>query len=167
MVLAKAKANDEVFRTILSQLFSDFQQSNIMGMDAVMVHLANKYYLAGQAPWVDKEVLDKIRDRVRKTEPNLLGKVAPELIMQTSDGTVASLRYTQADYTILVFWEPDCGHCKQVIPELWKIYEKYQQKNVKVFAVCTQYDKDKWMNFINEHKLFWINVYDSEYNSIS
>ena len=165
MVLAKAKANDEVFRVILTQLFSDFQQSNIMGMDAVFVHLANKYYLAGQAPWADKELLDKIKDRVRKTEPNLLGKVAPELIMQTSDGTVASLRYTQADYTILVFWEPDCGHCKQTIPEIWKIYEKYQQKNVKVFAVCTQYDKDKWMNFINEHKLFWINVYDSEYNT--
>jgi len=165
MVLAKAKANDEVFRFTLEYLFSEFQQSKIMGMDAVFVHLANNYYLAGQTPWVDKVYVDKIKDRVRKTEPNLIGKVAPELIMQTSDGTVASLRFTPADYTILVFWEPDCGHCKVVIPEIWKIYQKYEKNNVKVFAVYTQYEKDKWVDFINEHKLFWINAYDSEYNT--
>ncbi|SDC88704.1 TlpA family protein disulfide reductase [Williamwhitmania taraxaci] len=165
MVLAKAKANDEVFQYTLSYLLNEFQQSNIMGMDAVFVHLAKRYYLSGQTPWVDKPLLDKIKERVKKLEPNLIGEIAPELIMQTSEGTVTSLRYTVADYTILVFWEPDCGHCQKVIPEIWKIYQKYETKGVKVFAVYTQYDKEKWVNYINEHKLFWINAYDSEYNT--
>ncbi len=165
MVLAKAKLNNEMFQFIVSFLHNEFGQSNIMGMDAVFVHLANNYYLKGQTPWVDQVFLDKVKDRVRKMEPNLLGKVAPEMIMMTSDGTVESLRLLQAEYTIVVFWETDCGHCQKVIPELWKLYQKYEKQNVKVFAVYTQYDKDKWTTYINEHKLFWINVYDSEHNS--
>lgn len=165
MVLAKTKANQEVFQFTLAFLHNEFGQSNIMGMDAVFVHLAKQYYLAGQTPWVDKTFLDKVKDRVMKMEPNLIGKIAPELILMSADGTIESLRQTSADYTILTFWEPDCSHCQKVIPEIWKIYQKYEQRNVKVFAVYTQYDKDKWLDYINEHKFFWINVYDSEHNS--
>ena len=161
----EAKSNSEMFQFIISYLYNDFGQSNIMGMDAVYVHLANNYYLKGQTPWVDVLFLDKVRERIKKMEPNLLGKIAPEIIMRTSDETVESLRLLKAEYTIVVFWETDCGHCQKVIPEIWKIYQKYEKQEVKVFAVYTQYDKEKWTSYINEHKLFWINVYDSEHNS--
>ena len=51
-------------------------------MDAVFVHLAKNYYLNGKAPWADKKLLGKIQELVDKTEPNLIGRIAPELIMK-------------------------------------------------------------------------------------
>lgn len=164
-LLSKMKVNSEFYKYTLSYLLNEFQVSNIMGMDAVFVHLAKDYYLSGKAPWADKKLLDKIEELVNKTEPNLIGKVAPELIMQNSDGTISSLHQLDAKYTIMVFWEPDCGHCQKTIPILWKLYQKYKSKGVEVFAVYTQYDKNKWLDYINTNKIFWTNVWDSEYNS--
>lgn len=164
-LLSKMKPGSEFYQYTLSYLLNQFQISNIMGMDAVFVHLAKDYYLNGKAPWADKKLLSKIEELVNKTEPNLIGKVAPELIMENSDGTISSLHELDADYTIMIFWEPDCGHCQKTIPILWKLYQKYKSKKVEVFAVYTQYDKKKWLDYINTNKIFWTNVWDSEYNS--
>ena len=71
----------------------------------------------------------------------------------------------EAEYLILIFYEPSCGHCKKVIPKLYDIYEKYKGKNVKVFALYTQGKKEEWTEFIEEKKLDWINVYDPYYIS--
>jgi len=164
-LLAKMKENSEFYQYTLSYLLNQFQISNIMGMDAVFVHLAKNYYLNGKAPWADKKLLGKIQELVDKTEPNLIGRIAPELIMENSDGSVSSLHHLNAAFTIMVFWEPDCGHCQKVIPEVWRLYQKYKSQNVDVFAVYTQYDKNKWIDYINKNKIFWTNVWDSEYNS--
>lgn len=74
---------------------------------------------------------------------------------------LVSLYQTKADYIILVFWDVDCGHCQKEIPELVKTYNDLKQKyDVKVFAVYTHTEYDKWRKFIIEKKLNFINVYD-------
>jgi thioredoxin-related protein len=65
-----------------------------------------------------------------------------------------------AKYTILVFWDPDCSHCKKEIPKIKDLYDQVKGKGVQVYAVCTEVEIDKWKKFIREHKLDWINVAD-------
>jgi thiol-disulfide isomerase/thioredoxin len=67
-----------------------------------------------------------------------------------------------ADYLIVVFWDVDCGHCQKEIPKLLEEYHnlKKENKDVKVFSVYTQQEGDKYLKYIDEHKLDWINVYD-------
>jgi thiol-disulfide isomerase/thioredoxin len=38
---------------------------------------------------------------------------------------------------VLFFWAPDCGHCKKAAPFMIEFAQKYKDKGVKVFAVCT------------------------------
>ena len=45
-----------------------------MGMDAVFVHMALKYYTADQATWVSASQLEKIRKRAMQLDPILLGQ---------------------------------------------------------------------------------------------
>jgi thiol-disulfide isomerase/thioredoxin len=79
-----------------------------------------------------------------------------------------------ADYTVLVFWEPTCSHCKKAIPKLHTIYKnELKDQNVKVLAVCTQFGEDgkeKWVDFVNNHQLYdWINAwnpYDYKYKVV-
>ena len=73
-IINKAKANDDVFRYCLVSITNKYETSKIMGMDAVFVDLANKYYLKGDAYWADSTLIAKISKRVKELEPNLLGK---------------------------------------------------------------------------------------------
>jgi len=74
----------------------------------------------------------------------------------------------KADYTILVFWDVDCGHCQKEIPKLLDAYNELikDKKDVKVFSVYMQHEGEKYLKYIAEHKLPWINVYDgAHYNN--
>ncbi|HXU27734.1 MAG TPA: thioredoxin-like domain-containing protein [Bacteroidia bacterium] len=68
----------------------------------------------------------------------------------------------KADYTVVVFWDVDCGHCQKEIPKLKEIYDKLKAegKSVEVYSVYTHFEVDKWKKFIKDHKLTWVNVYN-------
>ena len=163
-----AKTNDPKMRKYLIQyLFNMANESKIMGMDKMVVAMAENYYLPDKAEWADSTFLSKLQERVTKIKPNLIGNQAPDLLMQSVDGQFYRLSEVRAPITILIFWEPNCGHCKKEVPKLKEeVWDKYQDKGVKIFAVYTQTEKEPWEKFIEEHDLFeWINVYDPYYRS--
>jgi thiol-disulfide isomerase/thioredoxin len=131
-----------------------------MGMDAVFVHIAEKYFLSGQTPWITEETKGKIADRVADLKPNLIGQIAPNFRMSTIGGGVQELHKVKAEVTVVYFWEPSCSHCKKVTPQLRDIYNKYKDKGLEVVAVYTQGEKDKWSEYVDTNKLTWINVWD-------
>jgi len=85
--------------------------------------------------------------------------------MDSFKGIFVSLYDIQKDFTILYFWEPDCGHCKEATPKLKAFYEKVKNNGIEVFAVCTQSDKQKWSKYIEENNLTWINGWDPQRSS--
>lgn len=72
-----------------------------------------------------------------------------------------TLYTTKAKWTLLVFWDVDCGHCKTEMPKLKEAYADMKKKyDLKVFAVYTQHEYEKWRKYLIENKLDFINVYD-------
>ena len=159
-VVDRCKANEKVFQYVVIYLLNNFLQSNIMGMDEVFVSVAEDYYLSGEADWVDSTSLVKIRDRVYKIKPNIIGNLSKDLKMETETGEWVSSHQVNAKYIVLYFWETDCGHCKIATPMLYDIYKKYKDKGLEVFAIYTQDKKQEWINFINEKGYNWINAWD-------
>ena len=74
----------------------------------------------------------------------------------------------EAEYTLIYFWEADCGHCKKSTPALYEVYEKYKDQGVKAVAVHvinSVEGKVKWVDFVNEYEIHgWINCW-SPYNN--
>ncbi len=161
-VIEMAGDNKEMEKYLIQFTFNTVNESKIMGMDAAMVSLAERYYLSGYADWVDDEFLTKLEERVSKLKPNLIGNKAPDLKLISPNDEFYRLNEVYAKLTILVFWEPDCGHCKKEIPKIKEeIWDKYSDQGVKIFAVFTQHEKEKWTDFIADHQLEeWINVWD-------
>lgn len=157
-----AEGNYEMEKYLIQHLFNWANDSKTMGMDAVLVDLADSYYLNGKADWVDEEFLKKLNERVIKIRPTLLNEVAADFRMQSYTGEYFRLSEIRAPFTILVFWEPECGHCKKEIPKLnEEVWHKYADKGIKIVAVYTQHEKEEWENFISDHALEeWINLYD-------
>lgn len=84
---------------------------------------------------------------------------------QAVNNLFLKMNSVQADYLIAVFWDVDCSHCKIEIPKLLQLYHDFQKegKNVKVYSVYVRNEIAKYQQYINEHKLDWINVYDGVY----
>ena len=165
MLVTKARPNPEVFKYVVWYLTNTYETSNIMGMDAVFVHMAKTYYTKDQATWVDSTTLYKIQERVKVLEPILIGQKVKNLIMEDTTGTYKALYNIKTPYTILLFWDPDCGHCQKVVPEVKKLYDIVKGKGAEVYAICTETEMDKWRKFIREKHLDWINVADPKYQN--
>lgn len=159
-LIARSEPNNQMFQFVLSQLLTKYQASNIMGMDAVFVHIAEKYYLSGKVTWLSDEIIGKIRNRVNEIKPNLIGSIAPNIIANTWSNATVNLHSVKAKVTIVYFWEPGCSHCKKVTPLLKEKYDQYKPKGLEVFAVYTQGDQAAWKEYAEKNKLNWINVWD-------
>jgi thiol-disulfide isomerase/thioredoxin len=159
-LIEKARANKEMFKYTVWFITNTFEKSKIMGMDAVFVHMGKNYYMKGQAYWIDSTTLAKITERVQKTEPNLIGKIAPELKVKDSLMRDVYLSKIKAEYTIIYFYAPTCGHCKKVTPVMMEMYKKMKAKSVEVLALCTEYDWEEWKKYLQENKPQWINTID-------
>lgn len=161
-IVKKVSKNHNIFQFIAVYLFNHFRESEIMGHDAVVVKLADDIYLSGKADWVSAEFKEDLKKQVDLIRPNLIGKKAQNLIMDSYKGIFVSLYDVDKDFTILYFWEPDCGHCKEATPKLKAYYDKAKNEGVEIFSVCTTSDRDKWEKYISENKLTWINGWDPE-----
>jgi thiol-disulfide isomerase/thioredoxin len=152
----------KVFQYVAVYLFNHFRESGIMGHDAVIVKLADDIYLSGKADWTTREWRDNLKKEVDRIRPNLIGVKGHDLVMNTYNGVFVSLYDINKEFTILYFWEPDCGHCKEATPKLKAYYDKMKNQGVEVFAVCTQSDRAKWEKYIQENHLDWINGWDPQ-----
>lgn len=164
IVLDKVKVIPDAFKYYLSHYFNFFIKSKFVGMDAVYVHLIDKYYSKGLAPWVDKENLQKMKDAADDARPTLVGKIAPDLtFINQKDSSDIRVHDIVSPYTVLFFWAPDCSHCEKAIPVVLDFYEKYKDKGVKIFAVCTgllDEAKNCWKSVEKKHMEPFVNVYD-------
>lgn len=188
-IIDGARSDSALFRYLLITLFNHYGNSNIMGFDAIQVHLAEKYYLK-DAWWSSEEFLKDLQERVEILKPLTLGNTAPdvELLFVPSEhfktaandtalkryphvGRLLKLHEIPADYLVLFFWEANCSHCKVAVPKMYSIYkEQLETMGVKVIAISTLFGEDgkeKWIDFVNKHQTYdWMNAwnpYDYQY----
>lgn len=152
--------NEELFRYWLVTLFKKYEQSRIMGMDAVTIHLIEKYYLSEMANWLTDEFEKKLREEVAFVKPNLIGKPAPRLNVVDTLLQPFYIEQVEQPFLVLYFYDPECGHCKKASKALKQEYDKLQGLGAEVLAVCTVTDIEKWKKYIRENDLPWLHVAD-------
>jgi len=154
-ILAKSKPAEDTYKYYLSHFLNKYHGSKVVGYDAVYVHLALKYYAKGEATWVDEENLEKIIDKAKRTKPVLIGKQAPDFTAKDKDGNDHTLSKIDADYKVLIFWKPECGHCKKAMPHVVAFQDKFIDRGVKVVSFCTDGAKniEKCWEAVEEKKM--------------
>ncbi len=162
-VLGKMDIKSETFQYYLVYFLNEAAKSKRMGMDAVYVHLIDEYYTKGLATWTEKEQLDKLVAQAQSVRATLIGKIAPDLTFYKESGEPVSIHSIKSDYTVLFFWDPECGHCKKSIPSIIDFYNAYKDKGVEVLAICTQVGRDIspcWATIKERGMDIWVNAAD-------
>ncbi len=156
-IVEKARANKEVFKYCVWNITNTYETSQIMGMDAIFVHMSEKYYLSGQAFWIDSTTRRKIQERYETLKPLLIGKKAPALSLPDSSEKFHTLYTEPGKFTILYFWDPNCGHCQKETPKLNEFYAANKEKGISIYAVSTDHPKE-WRKYIKEKNLKFLNL---------
>ena len=158
----------KTFEYCVSWVTSTYGKSNIMGMDKVYIYMADRYYCSknseGKSPafWMTEEKLKDLCEKIPVQKNLVMGAVPPNLILRdTSDVKWKDFYSLKSEYTILYFWDPECGHCKKITPKLETLYkEKFKARNIEIFAVGKAVGEDfgKWKKFIRDNNMTYINV---------
>ena len=167
-LIEKAQPSKENFKYLVHTISEKYLQSNIMSYDAIYVHMVKKYIEPGLCDWMSPSTVDFNVKRADKWEKLLIGKRAPQLIMKDDKEQWHNLYALKNKYTLLIFWSPTCGHCKTVIPDLYKRYAKYRDAyDIGTFAILSEPDdatRPKWHEFIEKNHLDWLNIDGGEAN---
>ncbi len=159
ILIEKARKNPEMFKYLVWFVTYTFENSEIMGFDKVFVHVVDRYYVTKQVTWLTPAVMENIIKKGKRLKPLLLGELAPNMIMMDTSNQLVSMQSIQADFLVLLFWDPDCGHCEVEIPKLKELYEKEKDSlGIKIFTVCSDSSLVKWKAGIRKKKMNWINV---------
>ncbi|MCD6113636.1 MAG: redoxin domain-containing protein [Bacteroidales bacterium] len=136
-----------------------YERSKIMGLDAVFVHLARKYYENDSSDWIYPKLRENIINKAKILKPLLIGKFAPNLLMLDTNNQVRALYGVKAKYTILFFWDSECGFCQDEIKKMKSFYNNYKDVyNFEIFGVSTDTSLFKMKNAIKKYNINWINV---------
>ena len=165
-MMAFATADEEMTKFLLLKFVNRYLNQKYMWEDAVFVHLFEKFFANKNYSWLTESGRKIITDRAYSLMANIMGTPASDILLPDTTGKEISLYSIKASYTLVCFWDPLCGHCKEVTPKLDSIYRaKWKTSGIKIYAVAKENDgtmKD-WTNFINEHNLQeWSNVYYSK-----
>ncbi len=156
------------FEYCVSWITSTYGKSNIMGMDKVYIMMADKYYCSkngeGKSPafWVTPDKIKEICEKIPVQKNLVMGVKPPNIILRdSSDVKWRDFYSLKSEYTILYFWDPECGHCKKTTPKLEVLYQKkFKDRNVEIFAIGKAVGEDfkKWKDFIRTNNLTFVNV---------
>ena len=102
-----------------------------------------------------------MEERALALTPTLIGRKAPNFRVQDSKEEFIALHDVDAKYTVLYFWDYDCGHCKKITPQLMELYaDKLDHDKVALFSVSINGSVDIWKEKIDEYKVVGIATQD-------
>jgi len=157
-IISNAKRNQETYKYATWICLLKYQQPDIMGLDEVYVNVFDNYFASGEMDfWVNDKLKKNLKDHADRLRKSLVGKKAPNLIMQDANFKPRSMYDIKNKYTVLFIFDPDCGHCKEETPKLVSFYNT-KKYDLEVYAVSADTSMAKMRDYIKEMNTKWITV---------
>jgi Domain of unknown function (DUF5106)/Thioredoxin-like len=163
-MLLNARPNKEMFKYLLTFLVQKYIKPEYMGLDAVFVHLFEKYINNNpQVDWFTEAYRKYMFERAYSLMANLIGNPAQNLELVDSQNVPRPLYGVDAAYTVICFWDPTCSHCKEVVPKVDSLFQnKWKQQGIALYGVMVDGGKEAWIKYIKENNLNgWVHVYQT------
>jgi peroxiredoxin len=155
MLIERAKGSFDTYKYAIWQASYYSETAKEMGVENAFVHIVDKYYAQN-----DSLALPDLRDRMMRRADelrhSLIGAKAPNMIIQDSSFQLKELYKMNADFFIIYFFDPDCGHCQSETDTLLMFYHQEKEHlNFDVFAVCSDTSMNKMKNYIQTKNIPW------------
>ncbi|MDR0364232.1 MAG: DUF5106 domain-containing protein [Bacteroidales bacterium] len=158
ILIEKAKGNVETYRYVIWKTTNFAESSPIMGMERAFVHFIDNYYFPDTS-LTSSAMRSRMIKRADELRRSMVGVKASNLVIQDSSFQLQALSNINADFVIIYFFDPDCGHCKTETDSLLSFYRDYKaQYNFEIYAVCSDTSMTKMKTYIQNYNIPWIVV---------
>ncbi|HEY7312793.1 MAG TPA: sigma-70 family RNA polymerase sigma factor [Gemmataceae bacterium] len=79
----------------------------------------------------------------------------PALTFQRADGTDGTLKDCHGRYTVVHFWASWCGPCKQQLPALRRLHERFAGHKLATIGLALDHDASAWRTALKRLDLPW------------
>ncbi|MES2773608.1 MAG: DUF5106 domain-containing protein [Bacteroidota bacterium] len=162
-MMALGRNDPEMFQYLIGYFVDNYFNPKIMGQDKVFVHVYEKYFATKQVTWLTEKQLKQIEDRAMMLISNQVGEAAADLNLVDTAGKPKPLYAQPGNFTVVVFWDPNCGHCKTEVPRVDSFYKSsWKEKGVSIYAVMSaETSLADWKPFIDKNAAGWTHVHQT------
>ena len=108
---------------------------------------------------IDETIRIKATRDLKLIKLNRRGSIANNFSYRLPNGKVQALHQVSSPMTLLLFFDPDCHTCSEVIEEL-KASPILNQANLQIVAIYPEGDADIWRDYLPKLPQNWINGHD-------
>jgi thiol-disulfide isomerase/thioredoxin len=95
------------------------------------------------------------------SRPELVrSRMAPPFAVTTTDGQKISLDDLQGKVVLLDFWATWCAPCREALPHLKNVAERFHGEPLVILSVSLDSDELKWKEFITQNEMNWLQYRD-------
>lgn len=182
-----SKTPDSATRDKAVDLMLDKAKSNRTSFDH-FVKLYERYLYDGNSPMRNDILYESVLRYMIKTDllsdlekeayrpvyklvlRNKVGQPAEDFSYELANGSKQKLSEVKAKFTLLIFYDPDCSHCKETILQLRdtpQLVQAFSELQLQIVAIDPWGDRSKWKNYMSEMSEKWINGFDSDSKILS
>lgn len=126
-----------------------FESSKVLGHENVFIDLALRTLGTGRS------LFDSLTDynvllKAKQLYPNRIGTRVSDFKIKDLSGGTTSLLSSEGIFKVLVFFDPDCHHCRESFPAISSFAKDFRDKGVVVYAMSTGLDANELNSFIKE-----------------
>jgi thiol-disulfide isomerase/thioredoxin len=165
-MMALGRNDPEMSRYLISYFIDNYMYPKIMGQDKVFLHTYERY-VANNNPataWLNEKQRKAITERAYMVMANQLGSPAYDLALVDTAGKMKKLYDLKSTYTVVSFWDPHCGKCREELPKIDSLYKSWWKKNnIEVYAVMVNEEAlSDWAPFIRTTGKDWVHVHQTK-----
>lgn len=87
-------------------------------------------------------------------------RMAPAFTITAMDGQRISLDDLEGKVVLMDFWATWCGPCREALPHIQKIAQKFQGEPLVILSVSLDKDDAKWKDFVAKNNMTWLQYRD-------
>ena len=154
--LIESTSDSLVRQFVACTVYDHFIDSPVMGSEAVAVHVYDRWFAPGKVKM--KNDMDHFNARIFAdfNRQSLIGEKAPELVVESVDGTHVEL-FTGTDksgrYRVLFFYDADCAKCKLESIMLSNVLET-EDFPIDFVAIYAGDNRQKWDSYVEDRLSF-------------
>jgi thiol-disulfide isomerase/thioredoxin len=155
-------AYDNLFKTITDSVARVRAQDLIFQL---YLFKESEVKLGAYCDWVAQHP-QLVTNGTLKTQLNRYGKIlpgkpVPDIADTALDRSKRSLTTVAKAHkkTLFVIWSPNCEHCRDEVPQLLNLYNKYHPQGLEIFSSAIDCSIEDWRKFSLEKGLNWVNTF--------
>ena len=159
-IMQQLNCSSKSYTYVFDYLTKLLKNREIQNNTEAYAEFIQKYVQQKPCAVIDKKLVDQLTQEAKAIKSLKLLDTCANVVLPDTAGVVQNLHAfaSQYDYTVLIFFDPSCEHCKVELPKMDSVIRSIATKthlNIGKFAVCNDgvANNTIWKAFILDNKL--------------